>query len=52
MSLSDFDDNRFLNSFEKVGFMDSSDCMLWICFGYVLEICWVCFEYVLGMCWV
>ena len=25
MSLSDFNDNTFLNSFEKVGFMDSSD---------------------------
>ena len=30
MSLSDFNDNTFLNSFEKVGFMDSSDCVFWV----------------------
>ena len=47
MSLSDFNDNTFLNSFEKVGFMDSSDCVFWICFGYVLDMfLGICFGYV------
>ena len=49
MLLSDFSDNTFLNSFEKVGLMDSSDCVLGICFGYVLGMCWVYIGYVSGM---
>ena len=36
MSLSDFYDNTFLISFENVGFVDSSDCVFWVCFRYVL----------------
>ena len=67
MSLFDFNDDTFLNSFEKVGFMDSSDCvflgMFWVCcayalgmfrvcFGYVLGMFFGCFWYGLGMCWV
>ena len=49
MSLSDFNDNTFIHSFEKVGFMDSSDCVFWVCFGYVLDTFWISFEYVLGL---